>query len=39
VVAFYGWDGPGDAPWAKNERGAESLYPWKDGEAPTLKSK
>jgi murein DD-endopeptidase MepM/ murein hydrolase activator NlpD len=39
VVDPYGWDGPGDDPWAKNERGAESLYLWKDGEAPTLRSK
>lgn len=39
VVDPYGWDGPADDPWAKNERGAESAYLWKDGEAPTLRAK
>ncbi|MEW5740889.1 MAG: M23 family metallopeptidase [Myxococcota bacterium] len=39
VVDPYGWDGPGEDPWAKNERGAASLYLWKDGEAPTLRAK
>jgi hypothetical protein len=39
VVDPYGWDGPGEDPWANNERGADSVYLWKDGEAPTLKAK
>ncbi|MCC6334544.1 MAG: M23 family metallopeptidase [Myxococcales bacterium] len=39
VVDPYGWDGPGEDPWAQNERGAASMYLWKDGEAPTLKAK
>lgn len=39
VVDPYGWDGPGPDPWEADERGAKSLYLWKPGEAPTLKSK
>jgi hypothetical protein len=39
VVDPYGWDGPGPDPWATHERGAPSLYLWKPGEAPTLKSR
>ncbi len=39
VVDPYGWDGPGKDPWAEHERGAESRYLWKDGEAPTLRAK
>lgn len=35
----YGWDGPGQDPWAQDERGAPSAYLWKPNEAPTLKSK
>ncbi len=36
VVDPYGWDGPAPDPWAKAEKGAKSVYLWKDGEAPTL---
>jgi murein DD-endopeptidase MepM/ murein hydrolase activator NlpD len=39
VVDPYGWDGPGPDPWAQAPQGAESLYLWQDGEAPTLKSR
>jgi hypothetical protein len=39
VVDPYGWDGPGPDPWAADERGAESQYLWKPGEAPTLKAR
>lgn len=41
VVDPYGWDNSNNLPdpWAENERGAASSYMWKDGEAPTLKSK
>ncbi len=36
VVDPYGWDGLGPDPWEKHPRGAESLYLWMEGEAPTL---
>lgn len=36
VVDPYGWDGLGTDPWEKHPRGAESMYLWMDGEAPTL---
>jgi murein DD-endopeptidase MepM/ murein hydrolase activator NlpD len=39
VVDPYGWDGPSPDPWARDSRGAPSLYLWKPNEAPTLKSK
>jgi murein DD-endopeptidase MepM/ murein hydrolase activator NlpD len=39
VVDPYGWDGPGPDPWAQSEQGAPSSYLWKDGEAPTLRSR
>ncbi len=39
VVDPYGWDGPSPDPWAEHEKGAESLYLWRDGEAPSLKAK
>lgn len=35
----YGWDGPAADPWAQDAEGAESLYLWKDGEAPTLRGR
>lgn len=33
----YGWDGPGEDPWARHPEGAASHYLWKDGEAPALR--
>jgi len=36
VVDPYGWEGAGGDPWEKHPRGAESMYLWMDGEAPTL---
>jgi murein DD-endopeptidase MepM/ murein hydrolase activator NlpD len=39
VVDPYGWDGPGEDPWATHEQGAPSEYLWISGEAPTLKAK
>jgi murein DD-endopeptidase MepM/ murein hydrolase activator NlpD len=35
----YGWDGPGQDPWAGEAEGATSLHLWKDGEAPGLGSR
>lgn len=32
----YGWDGTSPDPWAKHPEGAQSVYLWKEGEAPTL---
>jgi murein DD-endopeptidase MepM/ murein hydrolase activator NlpD len=32
----YGWDGPRADPWAQNDKGAQSYYLWRDGEAPKL---
>jgi murein DD-endopeptidase MepM/ murein hydrolase activator NlpD len=39
VVDPYGWDGVGVDPWSKHPEGSESLYLWKTGEAPTLRSR
>ncbi len=36
LVDPFGWDGPKADPWALEANGAESLYLWIDGEAPTL---
>lgn len=36
VVDPYGWEGAGKDPWENHARGAESLYLWMEGEAPTL---
>lgn len=30
----FGWEGPGEDPWAQHPDGAESLWLWKRGEAP-----
>jgi hypothetical protein len=38
VVDPYGWDKNKDDPWAKHPQGAESVYLWKTGEAPTLRT-
>ena len=32
----YGWEGPGPDPWALDPRGAESIWLWQDGQAPSL---
>ena len=36
LVDPYGWDGPRADPWAEAEKGTQSFYLWKDGEAPLL---
>ncbi|MBK7862336.1 MAG: M23 family metallopeptidase [Archangiaceae bacterium] len=35
-VDAYGWDGPRTDPWVEKEKGAQSYYLWRDGEAPKL---
>ena len=35
----YGWDYTTADPWEKHEKGAQSLYLWMDGEAPTLEGR
>jgi murein DD-endopeptidase MepM/ murein hydrolase activator NlpD len=32
----YGWDGPRMDPWQEKDKGTQSFYLWKDGEAPKL---
>lgn len=32
----FGWDGDGADPWAAHEQGAESVWLWREGEAPRL---
>ncbi len=32
----YGWEGPGPDPWALDPMGAESIWLWQDGQAPSL---
>jgi hypothetical protein len=32
----YGWDGPGQDPWAANSSGAASLWLWLSGQAPVV---
>lgn len=36
IIDSYGWDGPGPDPWTLDPEGADSIYLWKPGEAPTL---
>lgn len=35
----YGWDGPADDPWANDADGAPSLFLWKPGQEPALKTR
>ena len=32
----YGWQGPGEDPWAAHPEGAESVWLWRSGEAPPV---
>jgi len=32
----YGWEGPGPDPWGVDPRGAQSVWLWRDGQAPAL---
>lgn len=35
VIDPFGWEGPGQDPWAVHPDGAESVWLWKTGETPT----
>jgi murein DD-endopeptidase MepM/ murein hydrolase activator NlpD len=36
TVDAYGWQGPGEDPWAVHPQGAPSVWLWKEGQAPRL---
>jgi uncharacterized repeat protein (TIGR01451 family) len=36
VIDPFGWEGEGTDPWQQHPQGAESLWLWKDGQAPAI---